>query len=299
MQWSSLLEQANAAPSPTDNYTTYFAPLTEMGLIHVSGGDAASFLQNMFTNDVSALHHNQAQLNGLCNPKGRLLAVFLLIKQDNDFFILLPTELVDPIMQRLNMFKLRSDVTLTKQDDVHVLGGLGRASTDAKLTPIFVPNAPSMQIYLVSDDVINELSMDGQLLNENYWYKAWLEAGLAMVFKSSQEAFTPQQVNLDLVGGVSFKKGCYPGQEVVARMHYLGSPSRRLFLAELAGSDIPAPNTEVTSEDGEVLGHVVSARPSTDGVLCQLTLKLDKVSIPGFVVKQAVNKLIALAEGDD
>jgi hypothetical protein len=112
-----------------------------------------------------------------------------------------------------------------------------------------------------------------------------------MIFKSSQEAFTPQQVNLDLVDGVSFQKGCYPGQEVVARLHYLGKPSRRLFSAVLNGDNLPSPNTEVLSGNDDVLGHVVNAVKVGEMIFCQLTLKLDQVDETGFVLGQAVEQL--------
>jgi hypothetical protein len=286
-----MLEKAQSAQLPSDMNCPYIAPLTQMGLIEVAGSDAASFLQNMFTNDVSVLQHGQAQLNGLCNPKGRLLAIFLVIKQGDEFLLWLPGELIESIIQRLSMFKLRSDVTLTQVEDKYTVGHFDNTHNISGTSLITLPAAPTIQLAILEQSQLATFSKDIPIISECVWLKAWLEAGLPMIFKSSQEAFTPQQVNLDLVDGVSFKKGCYPGQEVVARLHYLGKPSRRLFSAVLNGDNLPSPNTEVLSGNDDVLGHVVNAVKVGEMIFCQLTLKLDQVDETGFVLGQAVEQL--------
>jgi hypothetical protein len=124
-----------------------------------------------------------------------------------------------------------------------------------------------------------------------------IEAVLPMIFNDSKESFTPQQVNLDLVDGVSFKKGCYPGQEVVARLHYLGSPSRRLFLGSIQDTELPTINTAVTGENGETLGHVVQAQFTADNqILCQLTMKLSGLEKTAMLAGNEVESISALAE---
>jgi hypothetical protein len=135
------------------------------------------------------------------------------------------------------------------------------------------------------------------LTAEAYWQLLDIEAGLPMVFTDSKEAFTPQQLNLDLVGGVSFKKGCYPGQEVVARLHYLGSPSRRMFLGKIQDAQLPAVNSPVTNAEGDVLGHVVQAQFVEAGtVLCQLSMKLSGLETTALLNGNEVQALTALAE---
>jgi hypothetical protein len=121
-----------------------------------------------------------------------------------------------------------------------------------------------------------------------------------MVYLQSKEQFTPQQLNLDVVGGVSFKKGCYPGQEVVARLHYLGKPSRRLYLAQLKTVDIPEPNLEVADESGELAGHVVRAAMLDSGkLICQLSLKLAAKDKKLFINNNEVSGLTALVENEE
>jgi hypothetical protein len=286
-----MLEKAESAALPSDMNCPYIAPLTRMGLIEVTGSDASSFLQNMFTNDVSVLQHGQAQLSGLCNPKGRLLAIFLVIKQGDDFLLWLPSELIEAIIQRLSMFKLRSDVVLSKVEDKYTVGHFDHAHNIHDTSLITIPAVPALQLAILEQSQLDNFDEEVSIISERVWLKAWLEAGLPMIFKSSQEAFTPQQVNLDLVGGVSFKKGCYPGQEVVARLHYLGKPSRRLFSAALNGDILPSPNSEVLSDNDEVLGHVVNAVKVGERIFCQLTLKLDQADVTGFVSGQAVEQL--------
>jgi hypothetical protein len=286
-----MLEKAQSAALPSDMNCPYIAPLTQMGLIEVTGSDAESFLQNMFTNDVSVLQHGQAQLSGLCNPKGRLLAIFLVIKQGDAFLLWLPSELIETIIQRLSMFKLRSDVVLSKVEDKYTVGHFDHAHNIHDTSLITIPAVPALQLAILEQSQLDNFDEEVSIISERVWLKAWLEAGLPMIFKSSQEAFTPQQVNLDLVGGVSFKKGCYPGQEVVARLHYLGKPSRRLFSAVLNGDNLPSPKSEVLSDNDEVLGHVVNAVKVGKMIFCQLTLKIDQADVTGFVSGQAVEQL--------
>lgn len=314
MSWLNLIEQQSHLSYPDSTMTTAptLIPLAERSLIRVQGDEAGAFLQNLLTNDVNALQVGQSQLSGFCNPKGRLLTVFQLIRRENDFLLLLPTDLAEFIGQRLNMFKLRSKVEITIADDVHAFG-IVQAESDTDATPLWQGlqaeeglrlRQPSTQTrYLVIADtaqcqfLAEHLNNGWQLGSNAFWQLLDIEAGLPMVFTDSKEAFTPQQLNLELVGGVSFKKGCYPGQEVVARLHYLGSPSRRMFLGTIQDTHLPAVNSPVTDANGEVLGHVVQAQfVSEDSVLCQLSMKLAGLETTALLAGNEVQSLHALAE---
>jgi hypothetical protein len=281
MSWQTLLEQATTSTIPNPLHSgRYLIPLSSMGEIQVAGNDATTFLQNMLTNDVSALTIGQTQLTGLCNPKGRLLSIFMLTQHSQSYSIHLPKELVAPLTQRLNMFKLRSQVTLNAIEDGYVIGLIGDFSIPSELNTVTVPKTAE-KLRLVScsphqlEFIESVQKQADEVLTESVWQQVWIELGLPMVFLSTQETFTPQQVNLDLVDGVSFKKGCYPGQEVVARLHYLGSPSRRLFQGVLASSHLPEAGTSVLDDQGETLGHIVQASPlNAEQAVCQLSLKL-------------------------
>jgi folate-binding protein YgfZ len=313
MNWQKLIEQQPQSASIIEGNS--LIPLPGRQLIRIAGDEAQSFLQNLLTNDVNALQVNQSQLSGFCNPKGRLLAVFQLVRRQDDYLIVLPAELADAISQRLNMFKLRSKVEIGLLEGSHVLGlihpqtGLGSAeawqghSIDEGLI-IRQPGETSRSLLITEEKNVAALAdwlkQDWQLVAASVWQCLEIEAGLPMVFAESRETFTPQQINLDLAGGVSFKKGCYPGQEVVARLHYLGSPSRRLFLGRLHDDTLPEINSEVTDADGATLGHVVQAQFSAEKtIVCQLSMKLSAIGKTALVGEQKVESLTPLAAEPD
>lgn len=252
-----------------------FAVLLNWQAVQVSGDDAEGFLQNLLTNDVKAAQPGQAQLNGFCQAKGRLLAIFWLVRRDNAFLLLLPADQADFLAQRLTMFKLRSKVAITVADDVllalpsrEVCADIS-AGIDDRLA---IAVLPATEI----DSRLAQLQHAGLAQQASHcWQQTLLRGGYPMIFAESRERFTAQQVNLDLAGGVSFRKGCYPGQEVVARLHYLGDAKRRLFIGEVASDNLPPAGTDIHNRDGEVAGQLVQACPlDSHRSLLQLTLKL-------------------------
>ncbi|MBL1322003.1 MAG: folate-binding protein YgfZ [Methylophaga sp.] len=257
----------------------YFTPLEEMGVLQVTGEDATSFLQNLLTNDVAALDINQAQHSGFCNAKGRLFAIFLLIRNEQGYRLILPKNMCDLLLQRLSMYILRSKVSLSNESEHLSCVGLITTNIPSSSNIINHPNDTERFLFICNYDSLEErLSEFKQqglaLAPEYFWAQRDIESGLAMIWPESKEKFTPQQVNLDLVNGVSFSKGCYPGQEVVARLHYLGKPSRRLFIAEAKTHLLPNITDEVTTTDDSIAGHIVSAQLIDESVKLLLSLKL-------------------------
>jgi len=314
MSWQDLIQlQAVAFPN---NTKPALAPLPDKSIITVSGDEAAAFLQNLLTNDVNALATNQAQLNGLCNPKGRLLAIFQLIKREQDYLIVLPAELAEAIAQRLTMFKLRSKVDIAISESLVALGIINPDNNITDLPSMTMQGSETEFALLIKQAGASSRFLaicekdkavipstwlaDGwQLTTQTFWQLLDIEAGLPAVFNDSKEQFTPQQVNLELVGGVSFKKGCYPGQEVVARLHYLGSPSRRMFLAKMCNGDLPQANTPVMDDNGNTLGHVVQAQiASDDTLICQLSMKLSATGTKANIEGKTITELSALAHDE-
>ena len=303
--WQSIIEQQQTLSSNANlELTSLFMPLTQLGVLKVTGEDGQNFLQNLLTNDVTDLAINQSQLSGLCNAKGRLFSVFLLIRRKEHYQIIVPKSMCALLQQRLAMYVLRSKVTITDQTDELVCVGLTQPSDDQieslSLSDMIyqgyghnnhlcikLPSNLNRWLYISPQDQADELcktlaEQQWQLASDSIWNLLDIEAGLPMVFPESKEKFTPQQVNLDLVNGVSFNKGCYPGQEVVARLHYLGKPSRRMFLAEAQTNDLPEIAIEVTTEDGNVAGHVVCVEhksSSTLKMLLSLKLTEDKSKV--------------------
>ncbi|MFW5450789.1 MAG: YgfZ/GcvT domain-containing protein [Methylophagaceae bacterium] len=292
--WQAIIEQQAADMTASDLQTTpCFIPLNELGVLQITGDDGQRFLQNLFTNDVDLLSINQAQLNGFCNAKGRLFAVFILVRRDDGFQLILPKVMCTPLLQRLSMYILRSNVLISDVSDAVACMGLTRSLNTITLPTahyqvvesdevIFIKYSDSKPYFLCvstqgkAATFIQSLQQDAwEMATEKQWQQFEIEQGLPSIYPDTQEKFTPQQVNFDLIGGVSFKKGCYPGQEVVARLHYLGKASRRMFIAQANSNSLPKIGQEVTTEDGSVAGHIVRAQyKDTTTISLLLSLKL-------------------------
>lgn len=285
MAWMPVLpETGPRAPAPGDRL---LMPLTHLAVLQASGADATAFLHGQLSNDVQGLADGESLLAGYCNAKGRLYALPRLWRSGEDWQICLPADTADAVLKRLRMFVLRSKVTLTRREDVTLLGVAGDGTADClRQAGLPVPgeiNAVSMQ------DGLAVLRLPGspvrfQVCAPDATAPAWwaalaecataapgsvfrlldIDAGLPAIYTPTLEAFVPQMVNLELVGGVSFRKGCYPGQEIVARMHYLGKPSRRMYRLRAAGSP-PEPGTPVLDDTGREIGSVVDAQAAGAG----------------------------------
>lgn len=285
LAWQKTIQQQQTMNlNSNTSESLNFAPLPQLGVLTVSGEEAQSFLQNLLTNDVAALELNQSQLTGFCNAKGRLFAVFILIRREQHYQIVLPRTMTSLLQQRLGMYILRSKVSISDESDQLALFSLSNTQ-ESSLQTLNISDGESQllpnkqYLCIVSMDKTEQLlstldKLEWSLVSEKSWNLATIEAGIPMIFPETKEKFTPQQVNLDLVDGVSFKKGCYPGQEVVARLHYLGTPSRRMFLAEMTSAHLPNVGDEVFTESGDVTGHIVCAEANNGMVSLLVSLKL-------------------------
>lgn len=251
----------------------YVTILTDAGLILATGDDAASFLHNQFSNDVEHLNAEIARRGAYCTAKGRMLASLLYWKTEDGITLQLSKELQSAIQKRLSMFILRAKAKLTDVSDQAICFGIGGAKANASLDKYF-PTLPALNNAKMSNEfgtlirfheddqspryqwicpiarastVWLELKANLQATNTDDWYLAEIEAGVPHITGRTQEKFVPQMINFELIGGVNFRKGCYPGQEIVARSQYLGKLKRRMALAEIAGSDL-IEGTEVFNE---------------------------------------------------
>lgn len=268
---------------------TVISPLTDLGLIRASGEDATLFLHNLLTNDVKGLTVDGVQRNGLCNAKGRLLATLLIWREGADLMIAVPADLHAVILKKLSLYVLRAKVKLTDASDERVLLGLSGPQFETALTslaPVSPPPLKNLRIEqgmlirlderrvllaldpLAAPRIWQNLILAARPVGLSAWH--WLEivAGIPSITSPTYEEFIPQMVNFDLIGGVSFNKGCYPGQEIVARTKYLGRIKRRMYRAHLhddalrlnAGDHLYAPETGEQS-----CGRVVNVAPSPQG----------------------------------
>lgn len=304
--WLTFLKEFNAhieqnqvmdfgdASGETKTATTenIICDMTNMGLISVQGEEATDFLQNQLSNDVKQVSDQQSQLNAYCTPKGRVLSMFLLLKHGDRYILHLPVERVEATLKRLQMFLLRTNATLSDVSDELVAMGVAGNTIGDKLQNI-TTQLPGSDYQSVQTDNITLIKIPGIVPRymivapvekaQNLWRDlaasakpcantvwSWLDirAGIPQVYEANVEAFVPQMMNLHSINGISFQKGCYPGQEVVARMHFLGKLKRRMYLANISSETKPARGDLLftendTSEQG--VGRIVDAQTSPDG----------------------------------
>ena len=195
--------------------------LNDRALFRISGLDSESFLQSQFSNDISKSVTNRIQLNAYCQHQGKIIALFWLMRSENSFLLSFSADLAEKIKSRLQMFILMSDVIIEDISNQNIQIGL--------------INEYHSEAFSINENLsvlINSTSESNKevISSQDEWKKACIDYHTPEVFLSSSEKFVPQMLNLDLNEiGVNFSKGCYPGQEVVARLHYLGEAKRRLF----------------------------------------------------------------------
>lgn len=262
-----------------------FAPLTQFALLTVAGADAGAFLHAQLSNDVEHLGAGGARRAGYCSAKGRLLASFLVIARGADFLLQVSRDIAAPIAKRLSMYVLRSKVKVAEAGEgLSQFGVWGRdAASLLRSAGLAVPNEP-MQVaeaqgrwvaalggdrFLVigSPETAAVLAGNFSQVSAEWWTLAEVRAGLPQVGLATQDQFVPQMANFELVGGVDFKKGCYPGQEIVARTQYLGKLKRRMYRGTLdeSAAAAPAPGQDVFGAGPQAIGTIVSGAPRPEG----------------------------------
>lgn len=286
--------------------STLYTTLPGMACYEVSGDDAQSFLQSQFTNDVNDVNATQGQLNSYCTPKGRMMAIFYISQWQDSYYLIIPNEIASNVMQRIKMYVMRAKVTIADRSDqlsIHALFGQQAEQTLDKLnyhapkedyqTNSFangfcmrIPGIVPRYILIGDEQVTNELSQatsnDSFAISDSspeYWQWLDIMSGIPMIHTETQEAFVPQMTNLELISGVSFSKGCYPGQEIVARLHYLGNANRRMYrigssenIEIKTGDDLYASD----SDKNQAIGKVVSAvSTGTRGVTALAVMRVE------------------------
>ena len=270
--------------------------LSHLGLLELSGADAMAFLQGQVTNDVMLLAGKNAHYTGYCNPKGRMLALFLAFAhatplQANHLHLQFSRALLEPIMKRLKMYVMRSKVEIKDVSDEIVRFGFNgpEASSILALSLVSIPqndyelttleNAAILKLPSISNHnryeiftdaanagiIWNALKTKATIVGKPCWDWLEIQAGIPDVTLKTQEQFVPQMLNLDILNGINFKKGCYTGQEIVARTHYLGKVKRRTFLASIASDRAPSEGDKVLDDGQNEVGQIVRVAPNLDG----------------------------------
>ncbi len=306
LAWSQFLSEAGAVisdgrvqgfgnPAQEIQVVTtgeVFADLSHYSLACAHGADAAKFLQGQFTNDIAAVNDGHSQLSAYCSPKGRALALTRFFRRDERYYFVLPAALLEATLSRLRKYVLMSKVTLEAVADwahigyadprggAHLRDALGVALPAAVngvvhaggISVIRVPGAHArfelFGEYAAMKTLWQKLDAHAAPVGAGPWDYLEIQAGLPCVYPETADAFVPQMLNLDLLDGISFKKGCYTGQEVVARTHYLGKIKRRLQRLHCDGDTPPAPGTPLFHSGmrtDESAGSVVRAQAAPGG----------------------------------
>ena len=286
--WIDYLATQNEQPLQRNNV---FCALNETGLLYVGGDDASDFLQNQLSNEILKINDKQAQFSSISSAKGRMFGIFRVIQIDGGFILVMPKSIIPDIQQRLQKFIIMSKVVLA--DISESFSGIAITTDDAALIQQLnidqqpdlanihqvtqTENQINLQLHTSDDqyrylilnnepsqliDLWQQLSETLTINDSSQWRLQEITAGIPTIYPDTSEAFVLQMSNLHLLDGVSFKKGCFPGQEVVARMKYLGKLKRRMFLAEISGPYCPKSGDSLTTKDSQTAdgsGKVVDA----------------------------------------
>jgi len=290
---------------------------SERGLIKVNGEDAESFLQNQLTNDIRNVTEISHQASAWCSPKGRIIANFRIFKRDNDFYLALSRDLLEHVMKKLRMYVMMSKVVIEDVSDSMVHFSFAGTNADSLMQDMLdieitsdaetiqhntitllrsvssESNSSSRFDIFVKDADINEAKTLWTQCKEvatpvsgaGSRYLSII-AGNPEITAASSEAWIPQMVNYIHINGVDFKKGCYPGQEVVARLNYLGKTKRRMFRLEIDTDQLPAVGSEIKSDKDAEAGKILNAVVNADG-------KVDALAV--LKIADAVNPLTLAA----
>ncbi|MBL1433471.1 MAG: folate-binding protein YgfZ [Gammaproteobacteria bacterium] len=321
-KYPDILDPITLSDSTSDIHTqNLICQLSYLNVVAIHGDDAQKFLHGQLINDVEGLADNSLQLNGYCDPKGRLLALFHLIRLGDKYLMLIDQSISKSVIKRLQMFVLMAEVEF----EPSTLKCIGFVQNNTQKTPTLIKEASLASSTVCSNNnglilallqdkparyiLIGDSSQLGQAWNslsknnlncdDTVWHLLNVRLGQPSLAGKTQGAFVPQMMNLDLINGLSFSKGCYPGQEVVARMHHLGKLKRRMYRLHirceeqpLAGDGIYSLNSDINAPQGHIesVGKIVSAVKINDD-------EFDALAV--LQIKHKEDSNLYLDDGDD
>jgi len=286
-----LLSQLSA--EPINNLSNnMLCDLSNLGIVKVTGEDAENFLQGQLTNDLSLVTKTHSQMSAYCTHKGRIQANFRICRFNDDFLMQMPKDILPSFVKRIAMFVMRAKVKFTDvSDDLSRIGFAGPHS--GHMLGERFPDLPMMSgdVYSETDlcllrlpgdmlrfelicsadkalELIKTMDDKPQKISSKSWQLLDIRAGIPSVIQDTFENFVPQMINMHLIDGISFTKGCYIGQEVVARLKYLGKTKRQMYLAKTDSTSSVKPGDKlysVGSSSGQGAGNIVNIQPSPNG----------------------------------
>ncbi|WP_247840156.1 folate-binding protein YgfZ [Pseudomonas sp. MWU12-3103b] len=267
--------------------SAFFCTLSHEGVLAVRGVDAGKFLQGQLTCNINYLSDSQASLGARCTQKGRMQSSFRILLEGDGVLLAMASELLEPQLADLKKYAVFSKSKLTDESAAWVRFGLEHGDAALASLGLSLPSetdsvvrsaalialrvsperaelwVPADQADAIKAKLATALP-EGEL---NQWLLGQIRAGIGQVMPTTRELFIPQMLNLQAVGGVSFKKGCYTGQEIVARMQYLGKLKRRLYRVELDATELPEPGTPLFAPShSSAIGEVVIAARAAEKI---------------------------------
>jgi folate-binding protein YgfZ len=294
----------------SSNEENKFIVLDKTATIRVEGDDRIQFLQGQLTQDINLISQDKALYAGFCNPKGRVLAFMLCYVAHESIHIQLDNSIKESILKKLKMYVLRSKVSLNLLEETFT--SIGFVGTKALVERNIQAPKNHLDIVQYQDVMIMRIGQDGeryQLMGEaskvnefiklNFsaystmslddWNNLNILDGIPDIYPTTQEAFIPQSLNMDLIEGINFKKGCYTGQEIVARTHYLGKVKRRMYRAFIKSQVDLNPGDQILNKNGEETGQLVrSAKENNDKTNLLIELRVDQAHEALFIKNELI-----------
>ncbi len=296
--WIAFLQSNGATHTADDQlvFTTEITPgtdklypLSHLGVFSVSGKDAETFLQGQVTYDVKSLKPHENSFAALCNPSGKVISPLIIVKNAESFSIILPKSLLPKVIQTLKKYTLRAQVLMSEETEQLCLLGVNPSALN--LLREIVPDLDMQTVAIKTPDAQLNMIITRPDQAENLWKSSVLEnrlapgnsiewefielsKGIPWIDQGQSEQYIPQMLNIDKLNGISLDKGCYTGQEVVARSHYLGKVKRELFLAE-SRDNIPQnfdDRSIINAQSGQAVGKLLTARRYNETSRCLLVL---------------------------
>lgn len=329
-KWKNFLTSKNAEisadgeirfPPIENNRKNVVFPLSKFSVLSISGSDSTQFLQGQSTCNIDEITDSKGSFGAFCTPKGRAICTFFIIRHKDSFLLILPFELMETVTKKLQLYILRSNVKLNPVPEEFCLLGLnstapsesGLELPEAKYAAVckkdmtiirFPGSQPRFMAMGTAQDAM-ELWTD---LTENHAFEAanssdWLlqdlVSGIPWLNSKTSEEFVPQMINLDQLDGISFNKGCYTGQEIVARTHYLGKAKRRMFLAETLFDGSIDSGTSVIDEEtnqSQNVGQVLTAFRQHNRVLMLIVMQIANAASTNLRLENQDHTRISLSE---
>ena len=290
--------------SDTVSTRDFICSVDDLGIILVSGEDARDFLQNQLSNDIALIDENSFQLSSYSTPKGRMLGIFRVVQVSNGYLLLTSRSLLASLLPQLFKYIVGARVNLADASDYFARFAIQTENERLLVDPILPqqpyavlqtdslvclrlePLAQQQRFLLLGLDADEAIGIwqrfadSLEVAGGDSWRLSEIMAGIPSIYPQTAEEFVLQMTNLGALGGVSFEKGCYPGQEIVARMQYLGKLKRRMYLAELETGQLPEPGDELVTAGKEEIdgsGRVVDAAFDAAGLChCLYVAQINK-----------------------